>query len=98
MARPTEEGKNHHQKGESAMRSYVILATWTDQGVKNSHDPLKRAKHFRALIESHRGKLREHLYTLGEYDIIMVTELPDDDVGAQFAGAGGDRFLVDGER
>ena len=41
------------------MRSYVILATWTDQGVKNSHDPLKRAKHFRALIESHRGKLRD---------------------------------------
>jgi uncharacterized protein with GYD domain len=25
------------------MRSYVILATWTDQGVKNSHDTLKRA-------------------------------------------------------
>ena len=64
------------------MRSYVILATWTDQGVKNSHDTLKRAKHFRALIESHRGKLREHLYTLGEYDIIMVTEFPDDDTAA----------------
>jgi uncharacterized protein with GYD domain len=27
------------------MRSYVILATGTDQGVKNSHDTLKRAKH-----------------------------------------------------
>lgn len=64
------------------MRSYVILATWTDQGVKNSHDTLKRAKHFRGLIESHRGKLREHLYTLGEYDIVMVTEFPDDETAA----------------
>ena len=61
------------------MRSYVILSNWTDQGVKNSRDTLKRAKAFRTLIESRRGKVREHLYTLGEYDIVMVTEFPDDD-------------------
>jgi uncharacterized protein with GYD domain len=64
------------------MRSYVVLANWTDQGVKNSRDTLKRAKAFRALIENRGGKLREHLYTLGEYDIIMVTEFPDDDTAA----------------
>ena len=64
------------------MRSYVILANWTDQGVKNSRDTLKRAKSFGAVIESRRGKLREHLYTLGEYDIVMVTEFPDDDTAA----------------
>ena len=64
------------------MRSYVILANWTDQGVKNSRDTLKRAKSFRAVIESRRGKLREHLYTLGEYDIVMVTEFPDDETAA----------------
>ena len=61
------------------MRSYVILLNWTDQGVKNSRDTIKRAKAFRALIESRGGKLREHLYTLGEYDIVMVTEFPDDE-------------------
>ena len=61
------------------MRSYVILANWTDQGAKNSRDTLKRARSFRALIESRGGKLREHLYTFGEYDIVMVTEFPDDD-------------------
>ena len=64
------------------MRSYLILANWTDQGVKNSRDTLKRAGAFRALIESRGGKLREHLYTLGEYDIVMVTECPDDDTAA----------------
>ena len=41
------------------MRSYVILSTWTDQGIKNSRDTIKRANHFRALIESRGGKLRE---------------------------------------
>jgi len=64
------------------MRSYVILANWTDHGAKNSRDTLKRAKAFGALIESRGGKIREHLYTLGEYDIVMVTEFPDDDTAA----------------
>jgi uncharacterized protein with GYD domain len=64
------------------MRSYVILLNWTDQGAKNSRDTLKRANSFRALIESRGGKLREHLYTLGEYDIVMVTEFPDDETAA----------------
>jgi len=64
------------------MRSYVIVANWTDLGAKNSRETLKRAKAFRALIEGRGGKLREHLYTLGEYDIVMVTEFPDDDTAA----------------
>ena len=61
------------------MRSYTILLNWTDEGVRKSHDTLKRAKAFRALIENRGGKVREHLYTLGEYDIVMVTEFPDDE-------------------
>lgn len=64
------------------MRSYVILANWTEQGTKHSSDTLKRAKAFGALIGNRGGKLREHLYTLGEYDIVMVTEFPDDDTAA----------------
>ena len=64
------------------MRSYVILSTWTDQGIKNSSDTVERAKTFRALIESRRGKVREHLYTLGDYDIITVAEFPDDATAA----------------
>jgi uncharacterized protein with GYD domain len=64
------------------MRSYVILVNWTDQGVKNSRETLKRARAFGGLIDSRGGKVREHLYTLGEYDIVMVTEFPDDDTAA----------------
>ncbi len=64
------------------MRTFVIMANWTDQGVKNIRDTLQRAKTFRALIESRRGKLREHLYTLGGYDIVMVTEFPDEETAA----------------
>ena len=34
------------------------------------------------MIESRGGKLREHLYTFGQYDIVMVTEFPDDETAA----------------
>jgi uncharacterized protein with GYD domain len=50
------------------MRSYVILANWTDQGAKNSRDTLKRAKAFRALIESRGGKLVQDLQHRGGRD------------------------------
>jgi uncharacterized protein with GYD domain len=61
------------------MPSYVILLNWTDQGARNSRDTLKRAQAFDAAIQNRRGKVREHLYTLGEYDIVMVAEFPDDE-------------------
>jgi len=64
------------------MPSYVILANWTDQGAKNSRDTLERAQAFGATIQNRRGKVREHLYTFGEYDIVMVTEFPDDETAA----------------
>ena len=64
------------------MRSYVILLNWTDQGAKDSRNTIKRAKAFRAVVESRGGKVREHLYTLGGYNIVMVTEFPDDDTAA----------------
>ena len=64
------------------MPSYVILLNWTDQGAKNSCDTIERAHAFRAAIESLGGKVREHLYTLGDYDVVMVTEFPGDDTVA----------------
>jgi uncharacterized protein with GYD domain len=64
------------------MPSYVILLNWTNQGARNSRDTLKRAQAFDAAIQNRRGKVREHLYTLGEYDIVLVTEFPDDDAAA----------------
>lgn len=64
------------------MPSYVILLNWTDQGAEHSPDTIERAQAFGAAIESLGGRVREHLYTLGEYDVVMVTEFPDDDTAA----------------
>ena len=61
------------------MRTYVSLFNWTGQGAKNAKDTLKRAADFRDLVERLGGKLREHLYTMGECDVVAVMEFPDDE-------------------
>lgn len=66
------------------MPSYVMLANWTDQGarqVKDSPRRLDAAK--RALIDM-GGEFRSIYMTMGEYDMIMVYEAPDDAVAARF--------------
>jgi len=64
------------------MQSYVLLINFTELGVKNIRDTLDRARSFYGTIEKVGGKVREHVYTLGEYDIAMVTEFPDDETAA----------------
>jgi uncharacterized protein with GYD domain len=64
------------------MPSYVTLMNWTELGAKNSRDTLERTKAFDAMVGNLGGKVREHVYTFGEYDIVMVTEFPDDETAA----------------
>jgi uncharacterized protein with GYD domain len=52
------------------MSTYVSLVHWTEQGIKNYKDATRRAEDFSKLVESLGGRLREALYTVGEYDIL----------------------------
>ena len=61
------------------MPTYVSLVHWTEQGIKNYKNATRRAEDFSKLVESLGGRLREALYTVGEYDIVVVTEFPDDE-------------------
>jgi uncharacterized protein with GYD domain len=61
------------------MPTYVSLVHWTEQGIKNYKDTMKRLEDFTKLAESMGGRVRESLYTVGEYDIVIVTEFPDDE-------------------
>ena len=61
------------------MPTYVSLVHWTEQGIKNYKDTMQRLEDFTKLAESRGGRVREALYTVGEYDIVVVTEFPDDE-------------------
>ena len=68
-------------KGGVSMATFVSLINWTDQGIKNYKDTTSRAQDFTKLAESLGGRVRELLWTVGEYDIVAVTEFPDDETG-----------------
>jgi uncharacterized protein with GYD domain len=64
---------------ELRMPLYVSLITWTDQGIRNYRQTVQRANDFRNMVERAGGKIRELIWTLGEYDIVAVMEAPDDE-------------------
>jgi uncharacterized protein with GYD domain len=61
------------------MPTYVSLIHWTDQGIKNYKDSTSRAGDFTKLAESAGGRIRELLWTVGEYDLVTVVDFPDDE-------------------
>jgi uncharacterized protein with GYD domain len=60
------------------MATYVILANWTDQGIRNVKDTIPRAQHFRNLCEQRGVKVLSFYWTQGRYDNIVVVEAPEE--------------------
>lgn len=61
--------------------TYVSLINWTEQGIKNFRESTKRAEDFTKLVEERGGKVRELVWTVGEYDLVSVVEFPDEESG-----------------
>jgi uncharacterized protein with GYD domain len=64
------------------MTIYVSLVNWTDQGIRNFRDSTERAAEFGKAVESAGGRVREQLWTIGEYDMVFVAEFPDEETAA----------------
>jgi uncharacterized protein with GYD domain len=62
------------------MAMYVVLANFTDQGVKNVKDSPKRADAFKELAKSSGATVKDLYWTLGQYDIVATVDAPDDKV------------------
>jgi uncharacterized protein with GYD domain len=59
--------------------TYVSLVNWTERGIKDFRDTTHRAQEFTNVVEKAGGHVREMLWTVGEYDIVCVLDLPDDE-------------------
>ena len=61
------------------MPIYVSLVNWTEQGIKNFPDTIRRAEEFSRFVQGHGGKVRESLWTVGEYDLVQLSEFTNDE-------------------
>ena len=59
------------------MATFIVLGSFTDQGIKSINESPKRAEAFKALAAKSGVKVKEIYWTLGHYDIVTVTEAPD---------------------
>jgi uncharacterized protein with GYD domain len=60
------------------MATYIILANFTEQGVRNVKDTANRADAFRDMAQKAGVTVKEQYWTLGAYDIVAIVEAPDD--------------------
>ncbi|MBM4444660.1 MAG: GYD domain-containing protein [Chloroflexi bacterium] len=60
--------------------TYVVLANFTDQGIKNIKDSPKRVDAMEQVIQKAGGKLIGFYATMGQYDLVMIAEGPSDEV------------------
>lgn len=65
------------------MPTYVTLWNYTTDGIEHIEDSPDRLDAARQLVESLGGELTDFYLTMGEYDLVTVTEFPDDDTAAQ---------------
>ena len=67
------------------MPHYVLLANWTDQGIRNVKGTVERTDDVVKLAEKHGGRLLQSYWTVGPYDLVAIGEAPDDESASAFA-------------
>jgi uncharacterized protein with GYD domain len=60
------------------MATYIILSSFTDQGVRNAKDTTKRADAVSEQAKKFGVTTKEIFWTLGSYDVVAIFEAPDD--------------------
>jgi len=61
------------------MSKYVLLCNWTDQGVRDVKNTVKRSRAAREMFASMGVNAREWFFTLGPYDVVLTVDAPDDE-------------------
>jgi uncharacterized protein with GYD domain len=66
------------------MASYICLIQFTDQGIRNIKDTVKRGDVAIAEAEKMGMKILEEFWTMSAYDGVVVFEAPDDETMSAF--------------
>ncbi|MDP6667458.1 MAG: GYD domain-containing protein [Dehalococcoidia bacterium] len=67
------------------MPTYIALLNYTQQGIKEIEKSPERIDAARKAIEAAGGKMLSFHVTMGQYDGVVVLDLPNDNVAATVA-------------
>ena len=60
------------------MATYIVLASFTDQGIRSIKDTTKRADAVRETASRMGIETKSLYWTVGKYDVVATFEAPDD--------------------
>jgi len=71
------------------MATYIVLGNFTDQGIRSVKDTTKRADGVKELAKKFGCNVSQIFWTLGQYDVVTITEAPNDEAATAFGLAVG---------
>ena len=71
--------------GSKAISTYITLVNYTEQGIKAVKDSPSRVDAAKELATSLGGELKQLFLTMGAYDMVAISEFPDDEAAARFS-------------
>jgi uncharacterized protein with GYD domain len=67
------------------MATFIMLACFTEQGIKNSKQMIERADAFRHMAEKLGVTVKQVYWTLGSRDVVAICEAPNDEAATTLA-------------
>ena len=67
------------------MPTYISLIQFTQQGISSIKESPKRVDVARKAFEQAGGNLKDFYLVMGEYDIVIVSEAPNDEAAAKIS-------------
>jgi uncharacterized protein with GYD domain len=61
------------------MASFVVLSSFTEQGIRNAKETINRAEAFKEMAKKVGVTVKDMYWTLGRHDTVVVCEAPDDE-------------------
>jgi uncharacterized protein with GYD domain len=61
------------------MATFISLASFTDQGIRNVKQSTERAEAFREAAQKAGVTVKEVYWTMGSLDLVVISDAPDDE-------------------
>jgi uncharacterized protein with GYD domain len=76
------------------MATYISLINWTDKGIAQFKDTIERSEAAKKLITKFGGSIKDIYWTVGPYDLVVISEVPDEESATAFSLALGSQGNV----
>jgi uncharacterized protein with GYD domain len=73
------ESSRHFYEEDRRMAMYVVLLNWTEQGIKDFKDSPGRADAGKEEMAKLGVTLKEIYWTVGQHDLVLLCDSPDDE-------------------